>query len=114
MSGLWGYALMMVTASFIATCSQMLLKHAAKKTHKNFIAEYLNRWVIGAYSLFGLATLLSMYVLRHIPLSLAPILESTAYIFVAVLGWVILKERLNKRQILGMVLIVAGIFVFSL
>ncbi|MCL1987472.1 MAG: DMT family transporter [Firmicutes bacterium] len=114
MNDILGYALLMVTGSFIASCSQMLLKHATKKSYKNFIQEYLNRWVVGAYGLFGIATLLSMYTLRYIPLSLAPMLEATGYIFVAVLGWIILKERLNKRQILGMLLIVAGIFVFSL
>ena len=43
-----------------------------------------------------------------------PILESTGYIFVAVMGYIFLKERLNRRKMAGIALILVGIIIFSL
>ncbi len=76
--------------------------------------EYLNPLVIIAYILFFGTTFISMYALKVVPLSMAPILEASGYIFVAVLSYFFLKEKLTKRQILGMVLIIMGIVVYSL
>lgn len=43
-----------------------------------------------------------------------PILESTGYIFVAVMGYIFLKETLSRRKLAGIALILVGIIVFSL
>jgi len=108
------FSIVMVIAVFVSSCSQILLKRAADKKYNSKLAEYLNWHVIFAYGLFGLAALTNMYVLRHIPLSLAPILESTGYIFIVILGLLFLREKLNKKQIIGMLLIVTGIIIFSI
>jgi len=107
------FSLIMLAGVFVAACSQILLKRAAGRKYRSFFAEYLNPLVVGAYGLFVAAAFASMLALRFIPLSLAPILEAAGYIFVAVLGWFFLGERLSRRQIFGMVLIVVGIVVYS-
>lgn len=107
------FYLLFVAAAFIASCSQIILKTAATKNYESRLAEYLNKRVMLAYSLFGLSALMSMFALRHIPLSMAVILESTGYVFVAGLSWILLGERLNKTQLLGIVMIVLGIAIFS-
>lgn len=43
--------------------------------------EYLNPLVIIAYILFFGTTFISMYALKVVPLSMAPILEASGYIF---------------------------------
>ena len=58
--------------------------------------------------------ILTMLALKKVPLSMQPILESTGYIFVAVMGYIFLKERLSKRKLAGIALILVGIIVFSL
>ena len=108
------FSLVMVVNVFIASCSQILLKRSATKSHDNIVAEYLNWRVIVAYGLFGLTAVVGMYVLRHIPLSSMPILESTGYIFIAVLSYFFLQEKLSKGQLFGMLLIILGIFIFSM
>ena len=108
------FSIVMVIAVFVSSCSQIILKRAASKIYRSKIAEYLNFRVIFAYGLFGMAALVNMYVLRHLPISLAPILESTGYIFVAVLGFWFLREKLKKRQLIGMALILVGIIIFSI
>ena len=108
------FVLVMLVAVFVAACSQILLKRSANKKHANLIAEYMNLLVIGAYALFGVSTIAYMYVLRYIPMSFTVILESAGYVFVAILGWLFLGEKLNKRQLLGMGLIVLGIIIFGI
>jgi len=108
------YILIFIGAVFVAACSQILLKQAANKIHKNKISEYLNWRVIVAYGLFGTTTFTAMYLLRFIPLVLAPILESVVFIFVAFLGWVFLSEKLSKKQFCGMLLIIVGIVLFNI
>ena len=103
-----------VLSVLISSVSQVMLKKSANKTYDSKIKEYLNPLVIIAYVMFFGATLITMYAYKVVPLSFGPILESAGYIFVAVLGYIVLKERLAGKQILGMALILAGIALFSL
>lgn len=104
----------LLTSVFISSVSQILLKKAADKTYKTPLQEYLNPRVIIAYGMFFCSVILTMLALKYIPLSMSPILESTGYIFVSVLGYFFLKERFNKRKLLGFALILGGIVLFSL
>lgn len=99
---------------FISSVSQILLKKSASRDYTTRIREYLNPYVIGAYTLFFLSTILTMLSLRHVPLSMQPILESTSYIYVSVMGYLFLKETFNRRKICGICIILTGILVYSL
>ena len=114
MSDMFIFSCIMVLSTFISAISQMMLKKSSQKTYPSRIQEYLNPLVITAYTLFFGCTFLSMYALKVVPLSFAPVLEATGYIFVAVLSYIFFKEKLTKRQLAGMLLIVAGILVSSL
>lgn len=99
---------------FISSVSQIILKKAANKTYESPLKEYLNPMVIGAYGLFFCSVILTMLALRNLPLSMSPILESTGYIFVSVMGYFFLKERFSRRKLIGIVLILVGIIIFNL
>ena len=99
---------------FISSVSQIILKKAANKTYDSPLKEYLNPMVIGAYGLFFCSVILTMLALKHVPLSMSPILESTGYIFVSVMGYIFLKERFSRRKLMGFALILAGIVIFNL
>ena len=114
MSALLKYSLIYVTGVLISAFSQIMLKKAAGRQYSSKIKEYLKPLVIIAYMLFFGCTLISMFALKVVPLSMSPMLEATGYIFVAVLSFIFFKERLNKRQLLGMALVFAGIVIFSL
>lgn len=108
------YSLILIGSVFISSISQLLLKKSAQKTYPSKIREYLNPYVIIGYLLFFGCTLVSMYALKVVPLSMAPILESFGYVFVAVLGFFFLKEKFTRRQLLGSALIVLGIAVYAI
>lgn len=105
---------MLLVSVFISSVSQILLKKAADKTYQNRIMEYVNPLVVVAYAMFFCSVFLTMFALKYLPLSMSPILESTGYIFVSVLGYIFLKERFGKKKMLGLFLILLGIAIFSL
>ena len=111
---LFFFSLILLGSVFISSISQLLLKKSAQRTYPNKIREYLNPYVIVGYLLFFGCTLISMYALKVVPLSMAPILESFGYVFVAVLGFFFLKEKFTRRQLIGSALIILGIVVYSI
>lgn len=110
---LWFYASFMLISVFISSVSQVLLKKASMKEHGSFIREYLNPSVVFAYSIFVIATFLSIFAYRVVPLSMGGILESTSYIYVTIFGVTIFKEKFTKRKAVALALIISGIFVYS-
>lgn len=99
---------------FISSVSQILLKKAANRTYETPLKEYLNPLVVGAYGLFFCSVILTMLALKHVPLSMSPILESTGYIFVSVMGYIFLKEKFTRRKLCGFALILTGVIIFNL
>lgn len=99
---------------FISSVSQILLKTSANKKYESRIREYLNPRVIVAYGIFFIATFVTIIAYKGIPLSLGPILETTGYLWVSLLGYFILKEKISRRKILGLIVVVVGIVVSCL
>jgi multidrug transporter EmrE-like cation transporter len=100
--------------TFVSSISQTMLKTAADIEHKNTMAEYLNPKVIFAYLLFLGATICSVYSYKAIPLSWGPILETSGYLFISVLSIFALKEKIGKRKVCGLAIIIVGIVVYAL
>ena len=108
------YSLILLSSVFISSISQILLKKSAEISYPSKLREYLNPYVILGYGLFFGCTLLSMFALKVVPLSMSPIIESLGYIFVAILSFLFLKERFTKRQMLGTILIIMGVLIYSI
>lgn len=114
MNNMLFYTILFLVSVFISSISQIILKKSAEVKYASIIREYLNPMVITAYTIFLASTLLTTFAYKEVPLSLGPVLEATGYIYVAVLGTLILKEKLSRRKIIGNVLIIAGIVIFAL
>ena len=110
----WIFYLILFISVFIAACSQILLKKSAQKKHPNKLREYLNPLVIGAYCLFGFTAILTIIAYQGVPWAHGPVIETTGYIHIAILGFLFLKEQITMRKALGTALIIAGIIVFTL
>lgn len=108
------YVLLYLFSTFTASASQIMLKKSTHIQYDSILKEYLNPQVIIAYGIFFLSSLLTVTAYRGVPMSMGPVLESTGYIYVAVLGVLILHEKMTKKKILGNILIIAGILVFAL
>lgn len=108
------FSLIFVLSVFISSISQVMLKTSANKTYTDKFKEYFNPTVIIAYGLFFLSTIINIFAYKYVDLSSGTILESMGYVFVAMLGYIFLKERFSKKKIIGMLLIIFGISFFSL
>ena len=97
----------------VSSLSQILLKISAGKTYDSKIKEYFNAPVIIAYGLFFLSTVVTVLAYKYVDLSLGPVLEATGYIWVTLLGYLILKEKVSRKKLLGLVVIIVGIIVFN-
>ena len=101
-------------STFISSISQVILKKSTFKHYDSVIREYINLPVILAYSIFLIATLMSVFTYKILPLSLATALDTTSYLYITFFGVVIFKEKLTKQKIFSLTLIILGILIYAL
>ncbi|MCQ2975205.1 MAG: EamA family transporter [Bacteroidales bacterium] len=107
------YYILVVFAVFASSCSQILLKKSADQQHKSWFHFFCNWRVILAYSIFFGVVILNITAFSHgVNLKDMPALESLSAVFVPTLSYFILKEKITKKSILGILIIITGLFVF--
>ena len=104
----------LLAAILMGSISQVILKKSTFKHYDSVIREYINLPVILAYSIFLIATTMSVFAYGAIPLSLGIALETTSYLYITFFGVVIFKEKLTKKKIFSLRLIIFGILVYAL
>lgn len=108
------YVAIFFLSVLVASISQVLLKKSAMKQYDYKWGDYLNPYVIFGYGLLLLSMILTVYAYGGVELKTGPVIESTSYIFVAVLSAIFLKEKINRKKAIGLVVIVVGVIVSSL
>ncbi len=83
------------------------------RRNQGLLAEYLNPLTILAYTVFVIATLLTIISYTEVPLSMAPILGASEYLFVAVLSRTLLGEKISLQKAIGLCVIIIGILIYS-
>ena len=103
-----------VLGVIISAFAQILLNKSADVERKSKLKEYLNFKTIFAYGIFFGATLCSVIAYKYVPLSMGPILGTTEYVFVALLSYLLLKEKIGKKKLIGLIVIIFGVLIFSI
>lgn len=98
----------------ISAIAQVLLKKSADVKRENIIKEYLNWKTILSYSIFFGATLCTVFSYKYLPLSFGPILGTLEYLFVAVLSYYFLKEKIKRKKLIGLFIIILGVCIYSI
>lgn len=104
----------MFLGTFFTAFSQLLLKQSAGKTYRHPIFEYLNWRVITAYGIFVGVLLLNTYAYTHVDMKYGAVIDTFSYVFVMLLSYFILKEKFTKGKLAGNLLIMTGIFIYTL
>ena len=107
-------ALVMLAGVLIASGAQIMLKISANKKDGGYLSQYLNPLVIGAYIVMVLSTLCTLYAYRAVPLSSAPIWDALSQISVISLSCLVLKEKISKKQRIGILVVAVGFVLFLL
>lgn len=108
------YLLLMFAGTFFSAVSQILLKQSAGKKYKSIIFEYLNWRVITAYGISFSVLLLNTYAYTKVDMRYGAVIDTFSYVFVMLLSYFLLKERFNKGQLIGNLIIITGVMVYTL
>lgn len=111
---MWPYLLIMFAGTFFTAISQMLLKQSAGRPHKSWIFEYLNWRVMIAYGIAFSVLLLNTYAYTKVDMKYGAVIDTFSYVFVMALSYWILKEKFTRGQLIGNLMIIAGVMVYTL
>ena len=100
------FILVFLVSVLISSISQIILKKSAARKYDSLIKKYLNVRVIGAYAMFFLSY-------TGVPLTLGALLESAGYIYIPLLSFIFLKEKITPRMVVGSLFIICGIIVYN-
>lgn len=106
------FLLVALMSVVIASFSQIMLKLAAGKTYSSKIREYLNVYVISGYGMLFISMVLTIVAYSHLSYLSVPVVEAVGYVLVPVLSYLIFKEKLSKRKVLGIGFILLGIVIY--
>jgi drug/metabolite transporter (DMT)-like permease len=105
--------LTMILYSLGMACGQLLFKLAAmtlsQRTGTSSVLSYLNVYLISGLILYGLLTMLWVWILRTVPLSKAYPFVALSFVFTPVLSKLVLGELLSTGYFAGLALIAAGV-----
>ena len=104
----------MFAGTLFTAISQILLKQSADKTYRHPIFEYLNWRVILSYGIFAGVLLLNTYAYTRVDMKYGAVIDTFSYVFVMILSFFILKEKMTKRRLLGNLIIMTGVFIYTL
>lgn len=105
---------LMIVLTFIGAMGSLFLKLGSKNFHlvasiKNIIALIKNWQIILGVLLYGVSSIIFIIVLKMTDLSIAYPMTSMSYIFVTILSYNFLKEKINKYKTIGIILIIIGV-----
>lgn len=107
------YIFLMAAGTFFGAVSQLLLKQSADRQHESVLREYLNWRVLTAYAIYFGVLLLNTYCFTRVEMKLGPVIDCLTYVFVLLLSRLVLKERSTKGKLLGNLVILAGILIYT-
>lgn len=92
---------------------QVLFKSAALQTvtATGLIDRWLNMHLLIAFAIYGIATVLWIWVLRYTSLSVAYPMFALAFLFVPLMAYFFLQEPLSVKTFIGGGLIIIGVLV---
>jgi drug/metabolite transporter (DMT)-like permease len=105
--------MVMLVSVLIASLSQVLLKKSTFKAYSSVWGEYLNPYVICGYGLLVLSMFLTVYAYSGMPYKNGPVIESLGNVFVLVMSYFAFGERIKLRKLIGIGIIILGIFIFD-
>ncbi len=107
------YAAIAVFSGFLSAFSQILLKKSSDLERTSKLREYFNLYVISGYGITLLCMGLMVVAFKGLPFKYGAILESLVYLYVMLLSRIFLKEKLTLKKVIGNLIIVFGVAVFS-
>lgn len=103
------YIVLAIINSGLLVFGQTLWKKGIIKVGGYSLKLLLNPMIVSGLFVYGVATLLWFYIISKLPFSTAYPLNSIAYIFSLLIGYVIFNETITGYKIVGTMFILAGV-----
>ncbi len=100
------YFILLISMTMIGSIASLFLKKASSS--KNIIEILKNYNIYIGGFLYLSSALLNIYVLKYLDYSTVLPFTSITYIWTMVLSYLILKEKITSKKIIGVVLIIFG------
>ena len=108
------YLLVLFVATIFSAGSQVLLKQSARIKHKDLLHEYLNWRVITAYAISFGVLFSTTFAYTKVDMRYGPVIDTFTYVFVMIFSYFLLKEKLTRGQLIGNLIIIAGVLIYTL
>ena len=113
-----GRVLGLLTVAFILGFGQLFFKIAAERLVVGRGLAALVWSMVGwpmatVLTLYAIATVLWVYLLHGLPLSRAYPFIALVFAFVPLLSWIVFRDALDLRYGIGLVLMVAGLYLIA-
>lgn len=109
------YIVLAAAAVALTAVSQMLLKTAAVRSAGwHFVRRYLNLRVLSAYTIFIAVTMMNVYAYKYLPIKMVVLFLPFTFVLVLLFSMVFLGERMNRRQLQGALIILAGVVLYNI
>jgi drug/metabolite transporter (DMT)-like permease len=111
--------LLLVFEVLFTTASETLLKVGASETTRvegwewTGLMSLASLWIWGAIVLVILSFLCWIYVLKHIPLSVAFPLSNVVHVLVPLSCWIFLAEHISARRWCGIAIVIIGLAIVA-
>lgn len=105
---LWAVGIV-IFGSFLGAIGSLCFKMGSSKLSRNIIKNLHNYTLMLGFSLYIIAASMYVFALRGGELSILYPLVSTTYIWITLLAFYFLNEKLNKWKWIGISLIIVGV-----
>ena len=109
--------ILVVTAVLCNVGAQISMKLASQSNYVlikglgSWLTPWVTPWIIAALSLYGASFILTVRIFALVPLSVAtPVMAGASFFLVTLASILFLGEHFNDIKILGLLLIIAGIY----
>lgn len=107
----------LILTPLMISAGQVLFKLTSARTGAPDAAGLLrllaDPYLIAAFVIYGVGTIVWVYVLKSVPLSVAYSFMALTFCAVPLLAWLLLGETLSLRYAAGAALIMAGLLVVN-
>lgn len=107
----------LVLTPLMISAGQVLFKLTSARADAadlaGLIATILDPYLLAAFAIYGIGTIVWVYVLKSVPLTVAYPFMAMTFCVVPLLAWGLLGEALTLRYMLGTALIVGGLIVIN-
>lgn len=98
--------------TMIGSAASLFLKRASNTKELSAMIKNLNLYIGG--SLYLISAVLNIWILQYLDYSVVLPLTSLTYVWTMVLSYWILKEKITKRKIKGVIMILTGAVCISI